>query len=90
VALNRLVSKTRGPQYPGIVADYEKAFARLKTLKADVFLAPHTEQFDMTGKRARLGKGPNPFVDPTTLPKTVAESEAAFRKELAKQEGAAR
>jgi metallo-beta-lactamase class B len=90
VALNRLVSKTRGPQYPGIVADYEKAFARLKTLKADVFLAPHTEQFDMAGKRGRLGKGPNPFVDPTALSKTVAESEAAFRKDLAKQEGAAR
>jgi metallo-beta-lactamase class B len=90
VALNRLVSKTRGPQYPGIVADYEKALARLKTLKADVFLAPHAEQFDMAGKRARLGKGANPFVDPMALPKTVAESEAAFRKELAKQEGAAR
>lgn len=90
VALNRLVSKDRGPQYPGIVADYEKAFTRLRALKADVYLAPHAEQFDMTGKRARLGKGPNPFVDPAALPKAVAASEGDFRKALAKQQEAAR
>lgn len=90
VAANRLVSKTRGPQYPGIVADYEKSFATLKSLKADIFLAPHGEQFDMDEKRARLGKGPNPFVDPTELQVRTAASEQAFRQDLAKQQEAAR
>lgn len=91
VAANRLVSKTRGPQYPGIVADYEKSFAKLKTMKADVFLAPHAEQFGMTEKRAALAAGgPNPFIDPGLLQKTVAASEKAFREELAKQQDAAK
>lgn len=91
VAANRLVSKTKGPQYPGIVADYEKSFAKLKTMKADVFLTPHAEQFGMTEKRAALAAGgPNPFIDPGLLQKTVAASEKAFREELAKQQDAAK
>lgn len=90
VAANRLASKAKGPQYPGIVADYEKTFAKLKTMKADVFLAPHAEQFGMAEKRARLAVGaPNPFIDPGLLQKTVAASEKAFREELAKQQDAA-
>lgn len=91
VAANRLVSKAKGPQYPGIVADYEKSFAKLGTLKADVFLAPHAEQFGLAEKRAKLAAGgPNPFIDPTALQKTVAASEQAFRQELAKQQEAAK
>ncbi len=89
VAANRLVS-AKGPQYPGIVADYRKAFARLKTIKADVFLAPHGEQFDMAAKRAKLSAGgPNPFVDPGELGRTIARSEADFEIQLAKQQEAA-
>ncbi len=91
VAANRLVSKAKGPQYPGIVADYETTFAKLKTLQADVFLAPHAEQFGLAAKRAKLAAGgPNPFVDPGELQRTVAASEAAFRADLAKQQEAAR
>lgn len=91
VAANRLVSKTKGPQYPGIVVDYEKSFAKLKTMKADIFLAPHAEQFGMAEKRAELAAGgPNPFIDPGLLQKTVAASEKAFREELAKQQDAAK
>ena len=90
VAANRLVSADKGPQYPGIVADYEQTFARLKTMSADVFLAPHAEQFGLAKKRAAMGEGaPNPFVDPTELQKVVAVSEAAFRAALAKQQEAA-
>lgn len=91
VAANRLVSKTNGPQYPGIVADYEQSFAKLRTLKADVFLAPHAEQFGMPAKRARLADGgPNPFIDPGMLQATIAASEKAFRQDLAKQQEAAK
>lgn len=90
VAANRLVSADKGPQYPGIVADYEQTFARLKTMSADVFLAPHAEQFGLATKRAAMKEGaPNPFVDPAELPKVVAASEAAFRASLAKQQEAA-
>lgn len=90
VGVNRLVSKTKGPQYPGIVTDYEKTFAKLKGFKADIFLAPHNEQFGMSEKRARLGKGPNPFVDPTELQIRVDKSKADFDRELKKQQEAAK
>jgi metallo-beta-lactamase class B len=83
VAANRLVPN---PQYPEIVADYRRTFARLKLVRADVFLAPHAEFYDLAGKRARLGKtGPNPFVVPGELQKLVAGMEAGFVKALAEQ-----
>jgi metallo-beta-lactamase class B len=90
VAANRLVSADKGPQYPGIVGDYEQTFARLKTMTADVFLAPHAEQFGLAKKRAAMSEGsPSPFVDPTELQEVVAASEAAFRAALVKQQEAA-
>ena len=83
VAANRLVPK---PQYPGIVADYRRTFARLKAVKADVFLAPHAEFFDLAAKRARLGgPGPNPFIVPGEMQTVVAALELGFRKALAEQ-----
>ena len=87
VALNRLVVR---PQYPGIVADYRKTFAWLKTVKADVFLAPHAEIFDLAGKRARIKAGaPNPFVVPGELRAYAAKQAQAFEAALAKQQAEA-
>jgi metallo-beta-lactamase class B len=83
VAANRLVDR---PQYPGIVADYRRTFAWLKTVKADVFLAPHAEIYDLAGKRAKIGPGkPNPFIVPGELQAYAAKSQAAFEAALAKQ-----
>ncbi|WP_309646327.1 subclass B3 metallo-beta-lactamase [Phenylobacterium sp.] len=91
VAANRLVSKTRGPQYPGIAADYPRSFAKLKAMKADIFLAPHGEQFGMAAKRVAMGPGKaNPFVDPTELARVVAASETDFKAQLARQQEAAK
>lgn len=91
VASNRLVSRERGPQYPGIVADCRRSFALLKTLKADVFLAPHAEQFGLAEKRTQLKtSGPNPFIDPGELSRRVAASETDFNRELARQEALAK
>ncbi|WP_295639247.1 subclass B3 metallo-beta-lactamase [Novosphingobium sp.] len=83
VAANRLVPN---PQYPGIVADYRRTFARLKTVRADVFLAPHAEFYDLAGKRGRLrNPGPNPFIVPGEMQKLVAAMEQGFVKALAEQ-----
>ena len=76
---------TGDPASPRIVANYQQTFARLKGLKADVFLGPHVEFFDLNGKRARMkAGGPNPFVDPGELQRFVKDSEADFQAELAK------
>jgi metallo-beta-lactamase class B len=69
--------------YPGIVADYERSFARLRDLPCDVFLGPHPEFFQMAAKRERAGKGqPNPFIDPRELRRYVEVSEQKFREAL--------
>ncbi len=88
VAANRLVPN---PQYPGIVADYQRTFATLKKVDADVFLAPHAEFFDLDAKRAKSGKGgPNPFIVPGEAQIVFAKMEAAFGKALAEQSAAGR
>jgi metallo-beta-lactamase class B len=53
------------PNYPQIVADYQRTFQVLKSLPCDVFLAPHANFFDMTRKSKLLEQGtkPNPFID---------------------------
>jgi metallo-beta-lactamase class B len=84
VAANRLVNP---PQYPGIVADYEATFAKLKTFKVDVFLGAHPEFFGMAAKRIqqRAG-GSNPFIDSSPQFQAYLEkSRLAFRRQLAEQ-----
>jgi metallo-beta-lactamase class B len=72
--------------YPQIVADYERTFARFRTLAADVFLSNHPGFFRMEQKRKQMAPGgPNPFVDPGELQRFVATSEQQFRETLARE-----
>jgi metallo-beta-lactamase class B len=73
-------------QYPQIATDYEHSFKKLRSVSADVFLAPHPSFFDLENKRKKLkAGGPNPFIDPTELPRFVEKSERQFRADLEKQ-----
>jgi len=88
VAGNALVGNKT---YPKIVSDYRATFAKLKAMPADVFLPVHPEQGDLIAKRQRVLNGDNnAFIDPTDMGRFVATSEAAFNKELARQQGAAK
>ena len=73
--------------YPGIVADLEGTFAKLKALPCDIFLAPHGGQFAMADKFARLerGEGPAALVDPAGWARLLAGAEQAFRDLLARE-----
>jgi metallo-beta-lactamase class B len=72
------------PRYPGIVADFERSFARWKTMPCDVFLGAHTIFFDLDKKRARQkAGGPNPFIDPEGFRRTLEDQEQKFRARLA-------
>ncbi|MDQ3804277.1 MAG: subclass B3 metallo-beta-lactamase [Acidobacteriota bacterium] len=79
------------PQYPGIVADYERTFRLLKRLPCDVFLAPHGQFFSMREKSELLarGKTPNPFLDARGYRDYIARNERAFREQLRKERQAA-
>jgi len=73
--------------YPGIVQDYEKTFRVLKALPADVFLGAHGDYYGMPAKYEKLKPGSaNPFIDPAGYKAYVANREAAYRKELARQQ----
>jgi metallo-beta-lactamase class B len=87
VAANRLAPH---PQFPGIVADYRRTFARLKRVKADVFLGPHGEFFGLEAKRAAIAPGaPNPFIVAGEAQRVFAAMEASFVKQLAEQQAKA-
>ena len=73
----------KNPKYPGIVSDWEKTYAALKSLTPDVWLSSHARFFDMQGKSARAGQKPNPYIDPDGYRRYVESSEAVFRKLLA-------
>ncbi len=72
--------------YPQIASDYRASFAKFKTMDADIFLAPHGEQFHLAAKLAKVKPGaPNPFIDPREFHQTLAGMEKDFNKELARQ-----
>jgi metallo-beta-lactamase class B len=73
-------------KYPNIVQDYEQTFKVLKALPVDVFLGAHGDYYGLPAKFEKLkAGGANPFIDPTGYKAYVANREAAYRKELARQ-----
>jgi metallo-beta-lactamase class B len=86
------VCSTRAPgyrlvgneKYPGIVEDYRRTFARLRSLRCDIFLASHGSFFGLAEK---MRKGPSAFVDPDGYRAFVDSEEAAFEREVARQKG---
>ena len=72
--------------YPDIVSDYQRTFARLDALKADVFLGAHPAFFGMEEKRRKMRPGgPNPFVDSTELRRFNDRSKRDFEAALARE-----
>lgn len=75
--------------YPNILSDYRASFARLKQMDADIFFAPHGNQFGLPGKLARVKPGmPNPFINPGELRQFTDKAQQDFDKELARQQTA--
>ena len=66
--------------HPTIVTDFAKTFRVLKTLNAEVFLAPHANQFGLVDKLKRLkaGESPNPFIDPEGYKRFVDQEEGKY------------
>jgi metallo-beta-lactamase class B len=86
VAGNPLVGNAA---YPQIVSDYRASFARVKAMQADVFLAPHGEQFGLADKLAKMKPGAsNPFIDAGEKDRFLTGMKKDFDKALAKQQAA--
>jgi metallo-beta-lactamase class B len=82
------VRLVNNPRYPGIAQAYEKAFRVLHSLSCEVFLGVHGWEFDLTAKRQALAAGmkSNPFIDPAGYRAYVNRSQAAFLKDLHRQQ----
>jgi metallo-beta-lactamase class B len=75
--------------YPDIADDYAQSFARLDKMEADIFLAPHGDQFGLEAKLAKMkAGGPNPFIDKGELHRRLARLKAGYASELARQRAA--
>ena len=75
--------------YPTIVADYEKTFRVLKSLKCDVFLAAHGSFFSLKEKMTKLEEKANPFIDPEGYREYVTSAERNFQNILKQQQASA-
>jgi metallo-beta-lactamase class B len=73
------------PKYPQIAEDYKRTYQKLEALRPDVFLGSHASFFDLQTKRAKIGSGSNPFIDPAGYQKFIAENKKRFLEELANQ-----
>jgi metallo-beta-lactamase class B len=74
---------------PQIAEEYQRSFRLLRSLACDIPLGSHPGMYNMTEKYAKIGKGPNPFVDPEGYKTEVNLMEQVFLDELDRQQKAA-
>jgi metallo-beta-lactamase class B len=74
---------------PQIAQEYRRSFRILRALPCDIPLGSHPAMYGMAEKYAKLGKGPNPFIDPQGYKTEVNLMEQVFRTEFERQKTAA-
>ncbi|MBX9599953.1 MAG: subclass B3 metallo-beta-lactamase [Bryobacteraceae bacterium] len=68
------------PKYPDIIADFEKTFRVLRSLRCDIFTASHPSFFRMEQKREK-----GSFVDPEGFRRLIERSEAEIHRQVEAQ-----
>jgi metallo-beta-lactamase class B len=74
---------------PDIAGEYQRSFKLLRSLPCDVPLGSHPSMYNLAEKYPKLGKGPNPFIDPEGYKHELDIQEHAFLEKLAEQKKAA-
>ncbi len=74
---------------PNIAGEYQRSFKLLRSLPCDVPLGSHPSMYNMQAKYAKLGKGPNPFIDPEGYKHELDVQEHAFLQKWDEQKKAA-
>jgi metallo-beta-lactamase class B len=74
---------------PDIAGEYQRSFKLLRSLPCDVPLGSHPSMYSLAEKYPKLGKGPNPFIDPEGYKHELDIQEHAFLEVLEKQKKAA-
>jgi metallo-beta-lactamase class B len=89
MGVNPGVKLVNNADYPQIADDFARTYKIMRSLHCDIPLASHPGMYRMEEKYAKLGKGPNPFIDPDGYRKEIDINEAVFRSVLAEQKKAA-
>jgi metallo-beta-lactamase class B len=89
VGVNQGTKLVNNPQVPQIAEEYQRSFRILRGLKCDVPLGSHPAMYNLAEKYPKLGKGPNPFIDPQGYKTELDIQETAFNAVLEEQKKAA-
>ncbi|MGB6942294.1 MAG: subclass B3 metallo-beta-lactamase [Bryobacteraceae bacterium] len=89
VGVNPGYQLVNNKEVPDIAGEYMRSFKLLRSLPCDIPLGSHPSMYNMQAKYARLGKGPNPFIDPEGYKHELDIQEHAFLEKLAEQKKAA-
>jgi metallo-beta-lactamase class B len=85
VGVNAGTRLVNNPQVPQITEEYQRSFRILRGLKCDVPLGSHPAMYNLAEKYPKLGKGPNPFIDPQGYKAELDIQETAFNAVLEDQ-----
>jgi metallo-beta-lactamase class B len=75
------------PEVPQIAEEYQRSFKLMRSLPCDVPLGSHPAMFNLAEKYAKLGKGPNPYIDPKGYLAELDIQQSAFTFTLNQQKG---
>lgn len=89
VGVNPNYQLWNNPENPGIVDQYRKSHAILRSIAATVPLGSHPGMFRMAEKYALFGQTPNPYIDPEGYLYEIAINEQAMNLRLEEQKLAA-
>jgi metallo-beta-lactamase class B len=76
------------PEVPQIADEYQRSFKLMRSLACDVPLGSHPAMFNLAEKYAKLGKGPNPYIDPAGYLAELDIQQSAFTFTLNQQKAA--
>ncbi|HUI81764.1 MAG TPA: subclass B3 metallo-beta-lactamase [Bryobacteraceae bacterium] len=77
------------PEVPQIADEYQRGFKLLRSLPCDIPLGSHPAMFRLAEKYAKLGKGPNPYIDPQGYLTELDIEQGAFNLRYNEQKAAA-
>ena len=85
VGVNPGMKLVNNPDAPQIVEEFNRSFATLRKFHPDVPLGSHPGMYSMSEKYPKIGKAPNPYIDPAGYAAELDIVEGVFRSVLAQQ-----
>jgi metallo-beta-lactamase class B len=89
MGVNPGVKLVNNADYPQIAEDFRRTFDTMRSLPCDVPLGSHPGMYGMAAKYAKVGQGPNPYIDPEGYRIEIDINDAVYWRVLAEQRKAA-